>query len=104
MLRFLKYFSFSFSGCKSVVGCWVCLSMGSDCYLEGSIYFLFRKENVAFQEDLILNHKELFGVNTLLGQKDAWGFLIPALSLSPGHLFLCHPVLTAMHKPCCFLA
>lgn len=75
MLRFLKYFSFSFSGCKSVVGCWVCLSMASDCYLEGSIYFLFRKENVAFQEDLILNHKELFGVNTLLGQKGCLGFL-----------------------------
>lgn len=60
LLRFLKYFSFSLSGCKAVVDSWVCLGMVLDCYLEGGIYCLFRRENTTSQEDLILNYKELF--------------------------------------------
>lgn len=65
-----------------MVDCWVCCGVGSGWCLEGGISVLIRRENAAFQEDLILNHKELFCFNTLLGQKAAWGSLIPAPSFS----------------------
>lgn len=59
------------------------------------------RENVAHQEDLVLNHEELFCVNSYLGQKAAWSFLIPA-AFFPGNLVLCHPVLRAAGEPCCW--
>lgn len=101
ILRFLKCVSFSFRGCNSVEDGWVCLSVGSDCCLGDGTYFQFRRENVAYQEDLILNHEELFCVNSLLGQKAAWGFLIPA-AFFPGNPFLCHPFLRAAGEPRCW--
>lgn len=82
ILRFLKRISFSFLGCNSEEDGWVCLSVRSDCCLGDGTYFQFRRENVACQEDLILNHEDLFCVNSLFGQKATWGFLIPAVILS----------------------
>lgn len=68
---------------------------------EMALCFQLRRENVARQENLILNHKELFCVNSLLGQKAAWSFLIPAAILSWKPLPL-SPFLRAAGEPCCW--
>lgn len=101
ILRFLKCISFSFLGCNSVEDAWVCLRVRADCCLGDGLYFHLRRENVAHHEALIWNHEELFFVNSLLGQKAAWGFFIPA-TFFPGNLFLCPPALRAAGEPCCW--
>lgn len=80
---------------------WVCLSVRSDRCLGDGTCFQLRRENAAHQEDLVLNHEELFCVSSHLGQKAACSFLIPA-AFFPGNLVLCQPVLRAAGEPCCW--
>lgn len=97
----VNFIIFFFFGCNSGEDAWVCLSVRSDCCLGDDTCFQLRRENVLHQEDLIVNHEELFCVNGCLGQKAAGGFLILAAFL-PGNLVLCHPVLRGVGEPCCW--